>query len=281
MKQRNIVLVIVILMITSCTGQKYSRGVSSNLVSYLYPNGQKISHQNDKMPVLNVPLRVGIAFIPESKHAYNFTLTEVEKQQLLKTVADKFRADPAISHIEVIPEIYLKQRKGFITIEQVSKMYNVDIMALVSYDQVEINEKNAGSLAYWTIVGAALVRGESTEFQTFVDTAVFDVSSRKLLFRAPGVHTIARKHSAYAFEKRNRKMRINSFYQASSNMTENLSKELEDFRDKARERKDIKINFSSRYSSSSSSGSMGGGGSSSIGGLFALVLLLRFTRFRK
>jgi rhombotail lipoprotein len=278
MKQKNIIFVIVILMISSCAGQKYNRGVSSNLVSYLYPKGQNISHQNDQMPILNVPLRVGIAFIPESKHSYNFTLTEVEKQRLLKIVADKFRADPAVAHIEVIPEIYLKQRQGFITIEQVSKMYNVDIMALVSYDQVEINEKNTGSLAYWTIVGAALIRGESTEFQTFVDTAVFDVSSRKLLFRAPGVHSIARKHSAYAYEKANRKMRMDSFYQASSNMTENLSKELQVFRVNVRKSKDIKINYSNNSSSTSR---IGGGGSSSIGGLLTLLLLFRFTRFRK
>ena len=270
--------VTIILMISACAGQKYSRGVSSNLVTYLYPNGQNVSHQEDQIPILNVPLRVGIAFIPESKHAYNFTLTEVEKQQLLKNVADKFRSDPVVSHIEVIPEIYLKQKRGFITIEQVSHMYNVDIMALVSYDQVEINEKNGGSLAYWTIIGAALIKGESTEFQTFVDTAVFDVKSRKLLFRAPGVHSIDRKHTAYAFEKGNRKMRMNSFRQASKNMTSNLSRELEIFRIKAKKSKGIKI----IYSSNDSIGSVvGGGGSASTGGLVALALLLQFTRSRK
>ena len=150
-------------------------------------------------------------------------------------------------------------------------------MALVSYDQVEINEKNKGSLAYWTIIGAALVKGESTEFQTFVDTAVFDVRSRKLLFRAPGVHSIDRKHSAYAFEKGNRRMRMNSFHQASSNMTKNLSKELEIFREKARKSKEIKINYSNNGSTSSA---IGGGGSSTMG-LIALALLLQFTRSRK
>ena len=114
-------MVIIILTVSSCAGQKYSRGVSSNLVTYLYPNGEKISHKKDRIPTLNIPLRVGIAFIPESKHAYNFTLTEVERQQILRAVADKFRSDPLVSHIEVIPEIYLKQKRGFITIEQVSK----------------------------------------------------------------------------------------------------------------------------------------------------------------
>ncbi len=282
LKEKFYLLMILSLLVTSCAGQQFNRGVSSNLVSYLYPKGQNISHKNDQLPILSVPLRVGIAFIPESKHAYNFTLTEVEKQQLLNKVADRFRSDPAVKHIEIIPEIYLKQGKGFITIEQVSQMYNVDVMALVSYDQVEINEKNKGSLAYWTIVGAALVNGESTEFQTFVDTAVFDVETRKLLFRAPGVDSISRKHTAYGFEKSNRKMRINSFYSASKIMTENLSKELELFRVKARKGDGAKLKYSSNYMSQhSQSRGLGGGGSAGGSGLVLLILLLRFTRFRK
>lgn len=273
MKYSTCLISIALLFLVGCAGQQIDRGVSSNLVSYLYPKGEKVSHKNDQMPILSLPLRVGIAFIPESKHDYSFTLTEVEKQKLLSRVADRFRVDKAIAHITIIPEIYLKQGKGFVTVEQVATLYDVDVVALVSYDQIAINELNHLSLAYWTIVGAYLVPGESTEFQTFVDTAVFDVKTRKLLFRAPGMHSDSRYHTAVGFEKSNRKMRSEGFSIAADKMTSNLSKELELFKVRAKKGETVKIVYRNKPRS--------GGGSSGICGIALLILLLRFTRVKK
>lgn len=251
------------------------RGVSSNLVSYLYPKGELVSHKNDQLPALNLPLKVGIAFIPESKHDYSFTLTEVEKQKLLARIADSFRKDKAVLSIQIIPEIYLKQGRGFVTLSQVASLYDVDVMALVSYDQVAINELNNFSLAYWTIIGAYIIPGESTEFQTFVDTAVFDIATKKMLFRAPGVHSDHRLHTAIGFEKSNRKMRSDGFASASQKMTENLTKELDAFKIKVKRGEMVKVNYRKGGVSGSDSGSVG------WGGIIVLFLLLGFTRIRR
>jgi len=262
-------LVIASLLLSGCAGQNYKRGVSSNLVSYLYPEGQMVSHVNDQLPLLQLPLRVGITFIPESQHDYSFTLTEVEKQKLLQSVAQRFKADKSVAHIEIIPEIYLKQGRGFITLSQVANMYDVDVMALVFYDQVEINELNHFSLAYWTIVGAAIVPGETSEFQTFVDTAVFDIKTRKLLFRAPGIHSAKRHHTAIGFEKGNRKLRTKSFTIASAQMTENLDLEFTRFKARIKKGEGAKVTYRKNYS---------GGGSMGWGGVLVLFLLLGYSR---
>jgi len=249
------------------------RGLSSNLVGYLYPKGETVSHHGDQLPLLKLPLRVGIAFIPESSYNNRFSLTEVEKQALLNNVAERFRSDNSVEDIQIIPEIYLKQGKGFVTVEQIAALYNVDVMALVSYDQVSIHELRQSSLAYWTIVGAYIVKGETTEFQTFVDTAVFDVKTRKMLFRAPGSHSNSRNHTAIGFEKANRKMRINSFVIASQAMTDNLALELVNFKEKVREGKEVKVKYDKKHYGS-------GGGVFDWAALVGLVLLLRFTRVK-
>ncbi len=264
-----------ILLLSACMTTQPQRGVSSNLVGYLYPKGQQISHSEDRMPLLKLPLRVGIAFIPESTYDHRITLTEYQKQALLDKVAERFRSDESVKHIQIIPEIYLKQGKGFVTVEQIASLYNVDVMALVSYDQVSIHELRKSSLAYWTIVGAYFVKGESTEFQTFVDTAVFDVKTRKMLFRAPGIHTASRNHTAVGFEKGNREMRANSFKVASEQMTENLSTELLKFKERAKKGEEVKVEYDKNYY-----GSGGGGGSFGWGALVALVLLVRFTKIK-
>lgn len=263
-------IVALTFILTGCMTTQYERGVSSNLVNYLYPKGQLKSHKNDQLPVLNLPLRVGIALVPESKTDSRFLLAEFEKQNLLESVAARFKADKSISHIEVIPEIYLKQGRGFITIEQIANMYDIDVIALVSYDQVAINELNNFSLAYWTIVGAYIIPGESTEFQTFVDTAVFDIKTRKMLFRAPGLHSNSRNHTAVGFEKRNRKMRIEGFDIAANKMTENLTVELSKFKRRVKEEGVAKVAFREGVS-------YGGGGLDWLG-IILLFLLLRFTR---
>jgi len=274
MKLKSIVVLLLATLLSGCLSNPYQRGVSSNLVSYLYPKGEMVSHEKDVMPLLRLPLRVGIAFIPESKHDYTFTLTEVEKQKLLQDVASRFEADKAVSSIQIIPEIYLKQGKGFVTVEQVAALYGVDIVALVSYEQVAINELNNFSLAYWTIVGAYIVPGESTEFQTFVDTAVFDVKTRKMLFRAPGLHSDSRIHTAVGFEKGNRKLRSKSLTIASQQMTSNLAIELEKFKVRAKQGETVKVEYRKNFSLGS------GGGSVGWFGLVGLFLLLRFTKVK-
>jgi len=60
----------------------------------------------------------------------------------------------------------------------------------VSYDQVQFTDRNALSVLYRTIVGAYVIHGDQYDVQTLVDASVFDVRSRKLLFRALGMSQV-------------------------------------------------------------------------------------------
>jgi len=72
----------------------------------------------------------------------------------MERVKTSFGALPFVGSIEVIPTEYLKPHGGFANLDQVARMFNVEVMAMVSYDQVQFNDSNAFSLLYWTIVGA-------------------------------------------------------------------------------------------------------------------------------
>jgi rhombotail lipoprotein len=69
-------------------------------------------------------------------------------------------------------------------------MYNVDVVALLSYDQAQFTDEGALSLTYLTIVGAYLVPAEKNDTHTMLDAVVYDIRSRKMLFRAPGTSQI-------------------------------------------------------------------------------------------
>jgi len=209
------------------------RGVSSSLVDYLYPKGQVPPEVPDAIPYLELPLRVGIAFVPSQAGAS--TISEATKIQLLENVKAEFADRPYIEYIEVIPDTYLRSSNGITGMQQVARLYGVKVMALVSYDQVAMSEDNPSSFLYWTIVGAYTIKATSNEVQTFVDTAVFDVNTAQLLFRAPGIDKMSGRSTLVESSEVVRKTRDASFANAMGSMTENLAMELDRFRERVKQ----------------------------------------------
>jgi rhombotail lipoprotein len=141
-----------------CRSQAHN---SSSLVSFLYPDGKAPPAQN-VTPVLHLPLRVGLAFLPSELRG-GPSLDESHKAMLLERIKQRFADRKFVSEIVVIPDYYLTTNRGYAGLEGVQRLYNVDLMALVSYDQVTYTDDNKLSLGYLTIVGAYVLKGTSRE----------------------------------------------------------------------------------------------------------------------
>jgi len=231
-------LVSVALLLSGCStlwdwSGGHRNGTSSSLVDYLYPDGEVPPDVQDTIPYLELPLRVGIAFVPGGVGPG--TISEATKMRLLENVKANFVDREYIGHIEVIPDTYLRSSKGITGMRQVAHIYGVDVMALVSYDQVAVSEDNPSGFLYWTIVGSYVIKATSNEVQTFVDTAVFDVDTARLLFRAPGSHTMSDRSTLVESGEVVRKAKDESFAAAMGEMTGNLAVELDRFRERAQE----------------------------------------------
>lgn len=207
-------------------------GTSSSLVDYLYPGGRVPPEFDATIPRLELPLRVGVAFVP-GQSSYG-TISEATKMQLLEKVKSAFVDREFISGIEVIPDTYLRSSQGVTGMQQVARLYGADVMALVSYDQVAVSEENPAGILYWTIVGSYVIKATSNEVQTFVDTAVFDVGTARLLFRAPGTDVLSDRSTLVEAGETVRKARDASFASAMDEMTGNLSVELDRFRERVK-----------------------------------------------
>lgn len=242
-------------------------GNSSSLVDFLYPDGQQPAALPDRLPYLALPLRVGIAFVPGSDH--NVALPASEQQLLLQRVADAFRDRPFVSDIEVIPQSYLRTARGLQGMQQVARLHNVDVMALVSYDQLALAGERDSAILYWTVVGALMVKGNVNEVQTMIDTAVFDVGTTRLLFRAPGVHRQSDNSTYMDAERDMRSLQQQSFSVATDDMILNLNHELEQFREQVRRGERAEVEWKEGH----------GGGS--VGLAAMLVLCLAALRRRR
>jgi rhombotail lipoprotein len=166
----------------------------------------------------------------------------------------------------------MRGSSGFSGLEQVARLYGLDIIALVSYDQVVATDDTRSSILYWTIIGAYFIEGSRNDVQTFVDTAVFDIATRKLMIRAPGIDKATQKSTLVESSQELRAARSASFDRAMEDMTTNLQGELDRF--------ELRLKEDPTVARVDSSAMPGGGGAAGLVMLLALlcVALLRGIR---
>ena len=255
-----------ILSLTGCAhfhGRSQHRQ-NASVVEFLYPQGSDVVVE-PSVPTLNLPIDVGVAFVPASgsKGRLDHPLSEERKVRLLQDVAREFDQYKFVRKIEIIPSNYLRPGGSFANLEQAARMFGVQVIALVSYDQVQFTDEDFTSFAYWTLVGAYVVEGQKNDTQTLLDAVVYDVSSRTLLFRAPGTSRIEARSTPVNLSEELREDANAGFQQAATNLVSQLKVELASFQERIRNRpEEVKLVARPGY--------VGGGAA----GVFELMILL-------
>jgi len=227
-----LIFVAVYSMLTGCATSS-SKHYSSNVVQYLYPN-QRQHVETPQIPLLSLPLKVGIAFVPETM-ATPLTLTEMNKVDLMNEVSTHFKKYDFVKSIEIISSPYLTRNGSFANLDQIRTMFGVDVIALLSYDQTRFTDEGFASITYWTIIGAYLIPGEKNDTHTMVDATVYDIKSRKMLFRAPGTSHIKSRATRVNLSEQVRKDSLSGFKLASKELVVNIEQQLKLFKDKVKE----------------------------------------------
>lgn len=241
------------LCVYSC-GSQSSR--SSSLVGFLYPRGER-PPQDTSIPELRVPLRVGLAFLPSS--GLNGALDESQKQELLEKIRQRFSSRPFVREIVIVPDYYLQGQRGFEGLQGVQRLYDIDLIALVSYDQVTHQDNNSLSLGYMTIVGAYVLKGNRHDISTLVDLAVVDPSTRSLVLRAGGVEQRQGSASLINASHDSRADAQAAFTAATDRLIANFDSELTRFEADVRAGR-ANVRVVKRTAASSGASPSGGGG---------------------
>ena len=92
------------------------RRQNASVVNFLYPEGTDVVVQ-PAVPTLNLPIDVGVAFVPSAKLDRYFVpdISEERKTSLLRDVAREFEQYKFVRKIEVIPTAYLRPGGSFRT----------------------------------------------------------------------------------------------------------------------------------------------------------------------
>lgn len=268
-----IVAVLVISMLAGCASMSVRRhnARTTSLVDFLYPRGEPPVEAS--VPQLRLPLTVGVAFLPDHGRT-DGVLDGPRKDAILQAIRQRFEKRGFVREIVPIPDYYLSAQKGFDGLAALARLYNLDLVALVSWDQVSRQHDNGLALTYLTIVGSYMIPGTSQDVSTIMDLAVVHPASRSLVLRAAGVDTRAGVSTAVGASDRLHDRGVQGMQAAAAGMIENFDRELLGFEDRVR-------NGTARVRIDSS----GGGGSFDVLalGLLGLLLLGRFApgfRFR-
>lgn len=277
MKFRRLLLlpaVVSLPLLTGCVGfwGERSHHEASSIVQFLYPN-KETPFVQPQIPTLRLPLRVGVAFVPTGLgdgrggfYHVQANFSEMQKTELLRKVAGQFKSLPFVQSIEIIPSTYLRPGGGFDNLDQLRGLMGIDVVALISYDQVQNSSDTEASLAYWTIVGAYIVPAQRNTTHTLMEAVVYDIPSRSLLFRAPGTSTVQNHSTLFRTSDTLREASAKGITDASAQMTANLAQELELFKVRAKEEpQNIRIEHKPGYT-----------GAGSLEGAFAVLLALLF-----
>ena len=242
--------------------RSHHRGTS--VVKFLYPDGSE-RVEMPAIPVLSLPLKVGVAFVPteESKTGRgawfpvsDATVNEAQKMALMKEVSQHFKRYPFVKSIELIPTAYLRPGGSFANLDQLRSMFGVDVIALLSYDQTQFTDEGLLSFTYWTIIGAYAVQGEKNDTQTMLDAVVYDIASRKMLFRAPGTSQIKGAATPVNLSEELRRDSETGFQAAATNLVNTLEFQLAEFKERVKQSpEEIKVTHKAGYAGA---GAVGG-----------------------
>lgn len=229
-----VVALVAVLAVTGCASMESStkqRQVAS-VLAFLFPGKEEAPPAAAGVAEIKVPFRIGVAFVPDQVDP-QFRLAESDRQRLSGEVRAAFAGYPFISEMVVVPSMYLEPAGGFDNLDRVSRLLNLDVIALVSFDQVQHAGATGWSFLYWTGVGAYVIDGDKYDILTAVETAVFDIRSRRLLMRAGGISTLKGSATLVGFSERAREARTRGFSEAIREMIGNLHGELKTFRERA------------------------------------------------
>jgi rhombotail lipoprotein len=276
-------MILVLLLVLSAACVVHKQPLRSNALDFLYPEGTEAAPPADVE--LKLPVRVGIAFAPPQNTTRD-TFTETQKQALLTRIAESFRDREGIASVEAIPSSFLTPKGGFENVDRLVPAFGVDLIAIVSYDQFQFSESGRSSWAYWTLIGAYVVKGEQNETRTIMNTIVYDIPSRAMLFNASGQSNIEGKSLPVQVEKALRERSEQGFEAATDDLIANLKTALDAFQVQAatgtvRGPGTPAVAMVDSSGQPVRSGGGGGAGSLALGEVFAALLLVSLAMLAK
>jgi rhombotail lipoprotein len=217
-----------------------STRASTPLVQFLYGDDRNVP-KCDATVTLQLPIRVGLAFLPPRSGNPNEGPTAAQRERILSSIRTNFAGLPYVSEIVPLPGYYFDngtdgrvRYDGMQQLQQLARLQRLDLVALISYDQRSSTGENRRAITYLTIVGGMIFDGTHNETQTVIDLAVIEPEGKSLVLRAGGVSSGSNSSAAIDQSHALARQQRVGFDQATDRLIDNFRSELTDFETRVR-----------------------------------------------
>ena len=212
-----------------------STHASTPLVEFLYGDDRNVP-KRDAEVTLNLPIRVGLAFLPARSGDPDDGPTAAQRERILSSIRQNFAGLPYVADIVPLPSYYFdySNHDGMRQLQQLARLQRLDLMALISYDQRSATSENRRAITYLTIVGGMIFEGTHNETRTVIDLAVVEPNGKSLVLRAGGVSSGSGSSAAIDQSHALAKQQRVGFDQATGQLIANFRTELADFETRVR-----------------------------------------------
>ena len=177
---RLLLLIMAVSMLQGCAmGPRFSS--SQNLSSILEPVKDSLASQ-DKKPLV-FPAAVGILMVPPpSNHEIPGSTLHLAAQELKKEL---LKNEKYVKAVSIVSASDFKEK---ITLNQISDLYGVDVLVIVSFEQDQRRVQNSVlALMNIAIVPAFIIPGVEVITSSIVDGKIVHIPSNAIIFRAGGL----------------------------------------------------------------------------------------------
>lgn len=264
-------------LLSGCLGtvqieQRHGRG---SAMDFLYPpQGGEPVYKTPEIPAtLRLPMRVGLAFAPDAGGNLS-TMPDPTQGQILDAIGKQVATYPFVQSVAVIPHVYLQRGGGFQNLRQIQTAFGVDIIGLVSYDQIANTSENPASILYITLVGRYFIPGDKHEVKTLIDVLLLDPKSETLLMRAAGTSSLAGLSADAFAADRTSTLSREGYEKAVPPLLAEADLRLAELRQdiESGRRKDVKVEVRPGYDAPKMGVGSGAGGPLEVAGLMVLAL---------
>ena len=241
-------------------------------MDFLYPPTQdgQLAYKTPELPAtIRLPMRIGLAFAPDIG-SYS-AMPDPTQDAVLDGIGQKLSSYPFVQSVVVIPHVYLQRGGGFANLRQLRAAFGVDVVGLVSFDQIANTTENPASILYLTLVGRYFIPGDKHEVKTLLDVLLLEPQSETLLMRAAGTSSLKGLSPDAFAGARASELSRQGYERAVPPLLAELEERLEELKEDVRSgrRKDVKVEVKAGHSTASMG--LGAGGPLEFMGLLLLL----------
>ncbi len=230
---------LVLMTLTFIAGCSTSTNYRSSVVEFSH-SVKKETVKPPQVPILSLPLRVGIAFVPETIQHQNHGgstslssssgLSEKDKMSLMQDIGEHFKKQEFVKSIVRIPSSYVPTMGSFDSLDRLKRKFGVDVLVLISFDQRQQVDSGFWAISYLTVIGAFIVPGQKTDTHTILNAICYHIPSGKTIFSASGSSDIRSRSTPFNMAAQAREDSIKGFYEANKNLAPSLDQQMDLFK---------------------------------------------------